>query len=192
MRVVVLGYDVSMHSRVAIFVDGGNFYHLVLKKLGVREENFDFEKFVLFLAKGRTIVSKRYYVGTVREKTGDLRSREAMSRQTKLFTSLTKNGWEVQTSKLRSRIEEVTIDQRVNDWKKLRALGIEKISFERSREKGIDVQIATDILLLALEDSYDVAQVSREGNETITRRPAWVRSCGSSLFLVEEICVLHS
>lgn len=146
-----------MRKRVSIFIDGGNFYHLALKKLGVREENFDFEKFALYLAQGRTIVGKHYYVGTVRERMGDIRSREAMSRQAKLFTRLVKDGWDVHTSKLRHRTEDITIDQRVADWKKLRSLGIEKISFERSREKGIDVQIATDLLLQALDDSYDVA-----------------------------------
>ena len=32
-------------KKVAIFIDGGNFYHLALRKLGSSESNFDFEKF---------------------------------------------------------------------------------------------------------------------------------------------------
>lgn len=62
-----------MKERICIFIDGGNFYHLVLKKLGVQELDFDFEKFVDFLANGREItqMGKRFYVGTVREKEGD-------------------------------------------------------------------------------------------------------------------------
>ena len=55
-------------ERVHIYVDGGNFYHLVLKKLNIRELDFSFEKFVHFLANGRTLTGKRYYVGTVKER----------------------------------------------------------------------------------------------------------------------------
>lgn len=58
---------------MCVFIDGGNFFHLVLKKLGIRELDFSFDEFVEYLAHGRKIPSlgKRYYVGTVREKEGD-------------------------------------------------------------------------------------------------------------------------
>jgi len=32
-------------ERVSIYIDGGNFYHLVLKKLGLKESDFDFGDF---------------------------------------------------------------------------------------------------------------------------------------------------
>ena len=62
-----------MEERVSIFIDGGNFYHLVLKKMGLRELDFDFEAFSTLLANGRTIAEhgKRFYIGTVRERAGD-------------------------------------------------------------------------------------------------------------------------
>ena len=82
-------------NRVAIFIDGGNFHHLVLKKLGISELEFNFEDFASFLANGRPISNscKRYYIGTIREKEGDLRSKQQMARQTKLFAELTKHNW---------------------------------------------------------------------------------------------------
>lgn len=44
-------------ERVQIFIDGGNFYHLALKKLGVTEAEFLFDDFVSFLANGRKDVN---------------------------------------------------------------------------------------------------------------------------------------
>ena len=107
-------------ARVQIFIDGGNFYHLALKKLGVRENDFDFDGFASFLANGREITErgKRFYVGTVREKEGDQRSKQNMAEQTRLFSALKNSAWEIKTSKLRNRIEEIVIDSRVKDYKK--------------------------------------------------------------------------
>ncbi|MBU3896174.1 NYN domain-containing protein [Patescibacteria group bacterium] len=171
-------YDILMGiERVNIFIDGGNFYHLALRKLGSSESNFDFEKFAAFLANGRKIVEmgKRFYIGTVMEKLGDKRSIEAMSRQTALFTKLKDNHWETRTSKLRKRLEEVKIDERVVDYKKLLQKGVEKIQYERLREKGIDVKLATDLIVGAVDDKYDVAIVVSSDADIV---PAidWVRN----------------
>ena len=65
-------------ERVQFYIDGGNFHHLVLKKMSIKELEFSFEEFVYFLSNGREVTGKRYYIGTVREKEGDLKSREAM------------------------------------------------------------------------------------------------------------------
>lgn len=164
------------HERVSIFIDAGNFYHLVLKKLGIQELQFDFDRFASFLANGRTIaeMGKRFYVGTVREKVGDAKSKEAMARQTSLFTVLKKSGWEIKTSKLKRRIEELVIDDRVFDHEKLRQAGIHKIRFERLREKGIDVKLATDLIVGAVDNQYDAAIVVSSDSDLV---PAidWVR-----------------
>src|SRR5580700_9764192 len=119
-----------MKERVCIFIDGGNFYHLALKKLGLHELDFDFEAFALFLANERSIseMCKRFYVGTVREKEGDARSVEAMSRQNSLFTTMRNTKWEIKTSKLKTRIEEIVIDARVAEYKKINKIGIRKIT----------------------------------------------------------------
>jgi len=57
-------------ERISIYIDGGNFYHLALKKLGLTENDFDFEAFAVFLSNKRRIVEKgkRFYIGTVRER----------------------------------------------------------------------------------------------------------------------------
>ncbi|TSC93841.1 MAG: Uncharacterized protein CEN87_741 [Parcubacteria group bacterium Licking1014_1] len=164
-------------ERVNIFIDGGNFYHLALRKLGSSESNFDFEKFANFLANGRKIadMGKRFYIGTVSERPGDQRSKEAMSKQTALFTKLKNNHWEIRTSKLRKRIEEIKIDDRVIDYKNILRKGIEKIQYEKLREKGIDVKLATDLIVGAIDDKYDVAVVVSSDADII---PAidWVRN----------------
>lgn len=163
-------------ERVNIFIDGGNFYHLVLKKLETNELYFDFDKFVNFLANGREIVAmgKRFYIGTVVEKDGNQKSKEAMSKQTTLFNILKNSGWEIRTSKLRKRIEEIIIDDRVVNYKEIQEKGINKIQYERLREKGIDVKIATDLIVGAIDDKYDIAIIVSSDGDLI---PAidWVR-----------------
>lgn len=163
-------------SRVSILIDGGNFYHLALKKLGIEETQFDFEKFSNFLANGRMVVNKgkRFYIGTVREKEGDPKTKFAMSRQTTLFTLLQKDKWEIKTSKLKTRIEEIPIDNRVVDYENILKKGVAKIKFERLREKGIDVKIATDLIVGAVDDQYDTAVIVSSDSDLV---PAidWVR-----------------
>ena len=52
--------------RVAILIDGSNFY-FKLKDLGLaKSSNFDFGKFANLLAGDLKIVNKSYYVGKVR------------------------------------------------------------------------------------------------------------------------------
>ena len=146
-------------DRVCILIDGSNFYHLVLKKFGLKETQFDFEKFAGFLANGREIsdTGKRFYTGTVSEKEGDIRTKKAMAKQTSLFTVLKNNHWEIKTSKLRTRKERIPIDDRVVDYEKFLKFGIKKIIYERLREKGIDVKLATDLIVGAVDDQYDTA-----------------------------------
>ncbi len=146
-------------ERVSIYIDGGNFYHLVLKKMRLKEADFDFESFARFLANDRPLgdMCKRYYIGTVREKMGDLKSKEAMSLQTALFSRLISTKWEVKTSKLRERHERLIIDKRVEGYEKMRESGIQEIRFTRQREKGIDVKIVTDLFIGAMDDKYDTA-----------------------------------
>ena len=163
-------------EKVCILIDGANFYHLVLKKLGIEEISFDFDKFATFLANGRTISSrgKRFYIGTVREREGDAKTKEAMARQTSLFTILKNANWEIKTSKLKTRIEEIPIDSRVADYQKLQKLGIKKITFERLREKGVDVKLATDLIVGAVDDQYDTAILISSDSDLV---PAidWIR-----------------
>jgi len=164
-------------ERISVYIDGGNFYHLVIKKLGIEENDFDFDAFVKLLINGRTVSEngKRFYKGSIREKEGDARSKKLMSKQTKLFTVLKKNGWDIKTSKLRTRVEELIVDSRVLEYEKLKKIGIEKIHTERMREKGIDVKIATDLLVGAFDNKYDTAIVVSSDSGLV---PAidWIRN----------------
>ncbi|MBI2409877.1 NYN domain-containing protein [Candidatus Kaiserbacteria bacterium] len=163
-------------ERVEILIDAGNFYHLALKKLGVAEIDFDYEAFVSFLMNGRTLVpeGKRLYVGTVREKEGDLRTKNAMAEQRRFLSVLLSAKWQIKTSKLRSRIEEIAVDSRMQEYKTLTAAGVQTIHVERMREKGIDVKIATDLIVGAVDDKYDTAIVISSDTDLV---PAidWVR-----------------
>lgn len=163
-------------ERISIHIDGANFYLLAFKKIGIHDAQFDFEAFVSFLADGRNIgdQSKRYYIGTVREREGDEKSKKAMSRQTSLFTRLKNTGWILKTSTHRKRVEEIEIDQRVENWQALRDAGFGTIRLERYREKGIDVKLATDLIVGAVDNQYDTAIIVSSDADLI---PAidWVR-----------------
>ncbi len=121
-----------MSERVFIIVDGNNFYHR-LKELEFRPLlSFDYEKFVQFLLrKGRVLVSKNYYIGAVREEPNNPKSKQLMVGQRKLTGKLQKQGWVVRFGQL---------------------LKTEDGSYH---EKGVDVQIAVDILVGAYENLYD-------------------------------------
>ncbi len=163
-------------DRVQIYLDGGNFYHLVLKKMGVKDLDFDYEAFSVLLGQGRQIVpqGKRFYQGSVREKFGDASSVRAMSKQTALFMGLQSTHWEIKTSKLRTRRERIIIDNSVEGHRSILKKGVKEIIIARVREKGIDVKLATDLIVGAVDDKYDTAIVVSSDADLI---PAidWVR-----------------
>ncbi|MFH1145502.1 MAG: NYN domain-containing protein [bacterium] len=166
------------NQRVSIYIDAGNFFHLVLKKLKVRENDFDFEQLIQFLAVGRPVIreGKRFYVGTVREKRDNHETTLAMVHQTALFDRLIAiGGWKILTSKLKTRIERIVIDDRVVDYQRLLSLGINEVEYQRSREKGIDVKIAVDLMAGAIDNRYDTAVIISSDADLI---PAidWVRN----------------
>lgn len=148
-----------MSTRIRVFIDGSNFWNLVLKKLQVKEKDFDFEGFANYLACGRTYVErgKRYYVGTLRAKPGDIVS-QRMNDQIELLSTLDRLGWELGTRKLVERTEELVIDWRVDGYRALQAAGIPTpIRYRKQREKGIDIMIAIDLVRGAMDDEYDTA-----------------------------------
>lgn len=162
-------------EKVCILIDAGNFYHLVLKKLKIKD--FDYEAFAQFVANGRQIIpkGKRFYTGTVREIAGDAKTKSAMGNQNKLFSKLqTAGNWEIKTSKLRTRTERIMVDDRVQDYQKLRKAGFQEIVYQRAREKGIDVKLATDLIVGAIDNQYDTAIVVSSDTDLV---PAidWVR-----------------
>jgi uncharacterized LabA/DUF88 family protein len=156
-------------ERICIYIDAANFYHIVLKILSLGELDFDFDKFADHLMRGRRGdgSGRRYYVGTVREEVGNEYSKEAMSKQTKQLDLLKKSKWDINTSRLRRRIESIKIDGRTKEHARLKAAGFRSITVERYREKGIDVKLATDLLSGAFDDKYDVAVVVSSDSDLI-------------------------
>jgi uncharacterized LabA/DUF88 family protein len=121
-------------ERVFIIIDGNNFYHRLRETFSLEAKLLDFhyQDFANWLAHGRKIICKKYCVGVVRAKPDDKKGQQMRMNQQKLFTKLRKSGWILEYGYL------------------LSADG-------KYHEKGVDVQIATDILIGAYENLYDTA-----------------------------------
>jgi len=118
-------------NRVFIIIDGNNFYHR-LKEASLKNLlSFDYKKFSEFLARGREVVLKKYYIGAIREEPGNLKSRKLMANQQKLISNLQKSGFEIGFGHM--------------------------LKTDRYHEKGVDVLMAVDLLIGAYEDLFDTA-----------------------------------
>jgi uncharacterized LabA/DUF88 family protein len=131
-------------ERVIIFLDGNNFYHRLRdQELDFRQLlSFDYRKFSEWLAHGRTIVSRIYYVGLVRKEKDNSKSEELVKNQQKLFSLLKNQGWEIKT-------------------------GFMMVHDKDYKEKGVDVKLAIDILDMAYQDKYEAAIVVSSDTDLI-------------------------
>lgn len=119
-------------ERVIVYVDGSNFFYYC-KELGIPSyPHFDFEKFAKFLIDGRTFISKNYYIGGVRAKPGDKKAMQMMKRQMSFFSYLKKHQWKISKGYL----------LKINN---------------RHHEKGVDVRLALDMVLNAVDNLCDTA-----------------------------------
>ena len=121
-------------EKVAVYIDGSNFYHYLKDKeisfpKGVK---FDFNAFIEFLIGGRKCVSKRYYTGVFRNFDNSEKSISLVKGQQKFLTKLENEGFVIK----RGRI--------LYDGGK-------------PREKGTDVKIAADLIIGAVDNLYDTA-----------------------------------
>ncbi len=121
-------------ERVAIYIDGNNFYgYLKDKEINFpKGVKFRFNDFVDFLSKDRELVSKRYYVGIARNVDGSEKSKSIVKGQQKFLTHLENEGFIIKRGKV------------MYDKGKI-------------REKGTDVKIAVDIIVGAVDNWYDTA-----------------------------------
>ena len=112
-------------------IDGSNFYHR-LHELNLRNIlKFNYKKFGEFLA-GSADFNAKYFVGIVRAKEGDKKSEELVKSQQRLFSVLKNHNIEIGHGYI---------------------LDVNGKYFE----KGVDVQIAVDLLVGAYENTYDIA-----------------------------------
>ncbi len=144
-----------LKKRVAIFIDGGNFYRKIRNdNLVPKGIKFDYIKFAEFLAQGRKISSKFYYLGIVRNHDNSTVSQKLVESQQKFLSGLKNGGYEIKKGR-------IVYDNKI-------------------REKGVDVQIAIDLVIGAVENAYDVAIVVSSDTDLI---PAikYVRSKGKAI-----------
>lgn len=120
--------------RIAFYVDGSNLYNR-LKELGIKNlTQFNYRGLCDWLARDRNAVSYRYYTGVVRAEENNEKGQELRREQQRLFSHLEskRQGFVVKRGYLMR-----------ND--------------STYHEKGVDVKIATDLLVGAYDDLYDVA-----------------------------------
>ncbi len=122
-------------ERVAIYFDGSNIYNK-LKKLGLPEEGkrFDFTALAAHIAGGRELISKRYYVGIVRNYDNSEKSEMLVRKQQQFLETLRSNDFEIKSGKI-------------------------MYGGGRIREKGVDVKLALDLVIGAADNLYDTAIV---------------------------------
>ncbi len=134
----------SEKENVAVYIDGSNTYNK-LKAFELPEEGkrFDFFAFVSYIVGERKLVSKRYYVGIVRNhdnsEKGDLLARKQQS----FLATLRTTGFEVKPGRI------------MYD-------GVDRI-----REKGVDVKLAVDLVIGAVDNWYDTAIVISSDTDLI-------------------------
>jgi uncharacterized LabA/DUF88 family protein len=134
----------NQEERVAIFVDGSNFYYK-LRSLSIKNITyFNYAQLSQWLARERIIVSKTYFIGVVRAKDDDVRGQLLRKTQLRLFNHLSskKQGFCVERGYLMK-----------ND-------GV-------FHEKGVDVKMAVDLLVGAYENMYDTAIVLSSDTDLI-------------------------
>ncbi|MFH1187470.1 MAG: NYN domain-containing protein [bacterium] len=133
-------------KRVAVYIDGSNFY-FKMKSPELHFKNlvkFNFRGLAEWLSRDRKIISCRYYIGVVRSKENDKRGQKLRRDQQKLFAHL-------KSPKQNFIIKKGYLMK--ND-------GV-------YHEKGVDVELAVDLLVGAYENIYDTAILISSDNDLI-------------------------
>ncbi|KKR43121.1 MAG: hypothetical protein UU10_C0047G0004 [Parcubacteria group bacterium GW2011_GWF1_40_6] len=130
-------------ERVAVYIDGGNTYKR-LKWLGIPQKStrMDYSAFVKHLVGDRELISKRYYVGIVRNVDGSEKSEKMVKDQQKFLNILKTENFEVKHGKI--MYDDGNI-----------------------REKGVDVKLAIDLVIGAVDNMYDTAIVISSDTDLI-------------------------
>jgi len=139
------GTLVSMSKeRVAIYIDGSNFYHYLKDKEISFPEGvaFDYSAFAEYIVGDRGLVSKRYYTGIFRNLDDTKKSKQLVRGQQKFLSKLQNEGFAIKRGKIMYDVG-------------------------RPREKGTDVKIAVDMLVGAVDDIYDTAVIVSSDTDLI-------------------------
>lgn len=133
----------SKNERIAIYIDGSNTYNK-LKSFGLPEEGkrFDFSAFVSHIVGKRELISKRYYVGIVRNHDNSDKGEVLARKQQQFLETLRSAGFEIKPGKI-------------------------MYDSGRIREKGVDVKLAVDLVIGASDNLYDTAVVVSSDTDLI-------------------------
>ncbi|HLC95592.1 MAG TPA: NYN domain-containing protein [Patescibacteria group bacterium] len=135
---------IKQKQRVAIFIDGSNF-HYKLRDLNIPNITyFKYGDFSLWLARGRQLVTKKYYVGVVRAQENDEKGQKLRKNQTRLFNQLA------------SKENDFVIERGY-------IMHHDGVFYE----KGVDVKLAVDVVVGAYENLYDVAIIVSSDTDLI-------------------------
>ena len=131
-------------EKVAIYIDGSNFYnYLKDKEINYHQgAKFDFKAFTDFLVDKRESASKRYYTGIFRNIDKSKRSERLVKGQQKFLEKLKNNGFIIKPGRI------------IYDKGK-------------TREKGTDVKIAVDLIVGAVDNLYDTAIIVSSDTDLI-------------------------
>ena len=126
---------VSKQERVVVYIDGGNTYRK-LKEIGLPEKNTTFihADFVAYLVGNRELISKRYYVGIVKNYNNSQKGEEMVKKQQRFLDALRESGFDVKPGRIMYDGGDI-------------------------REKGVDVQLAVELVIGAVDNVYDTAIV---------------------------------
>lgn len=125
--------DAKKAERVAIFIDGSNFYHSFKDTSGFHDNELDFGKMVDILRNERLLIGVYYYNAPLDRGYNE----KVYFKQQKFFSELRKiAGFHVILCRMR----------KIKHGNKLKFV-----------VKGDDIYMATDLVSLAYEDAYDTA-----------------------------------
>ncbi|TSC86825.1 MAG: hypothetical protein G01um101416_590 [Microgenomates group bacterium Gr01-1014_16] len=120
---------ISNKDSALILVDGSNFYYK-LKDLSLEQEKFDFTKFSEWLSETKKF-KVIYYVGAVRQEPKNAKSKILYAKQRSFLSQLQKQGVNVELGYI--------------------------MKSDGYHEKGVDVKIATDLLVGTYENLFTKA-----------------------------------
>lgn len=128
-------------ERVAIYIDGNNFYNGLKKAGQPKGARFDHSGFATLLTRARTLTSKRYYIGSLRNHDGSEKSAQMLASQQKFLSGLENEGFTIKRGR-------IVYDHKI-------------------REKGVDVKIAVDLIVGAVDNLYDTAIIVSSDTDLI-------------------------
>lgn len=144
-------------KRSIIIIDGSNFYHK-LKELKIKPiSSFDYSLFTQSIVKKTTITARYYCIGKIKAAQRNKKARRMMAKQQSLVTTLQKQGFIIQFGYL--------------------------LKTDGYHEKGVDVQMAVDLLKGAYRDTYDEAYLVSSDSDLIPAIDE-VQACGKAVWYV--------